>query len=79
MAELDKNHPCRKDLIGLVNAIERENGLDEENKVLILHLLNSEKKIVEFIEMLAQKMVNGKLMATETEICRAAVQAAKEG
>ena len=67
----------RNALISLVNSIERENGLEEANKVLLLHKLDSEEKISKFGKWVRSKMVNGKLQATETEICRAAVQAAK--
>ena len=67
----------RAALISLVNSIERENGLEEENKVLLLHKLNSMEKISKFGRWIGSKMVDGHLQATETEICRAAVQAAK--
>jgi hypothetical protein len=67
----------RKGLITLVNAIDRENGLEEENKVLLLYLLNSVEKISKFGRWIGSKMVDGHLQATETEICRAAVQASK--
>ena len=78
MAILQKTNPFRQDLVGLVNAIEKENGLEEENKVMILHLLNSEEKIVLFNEWVQSRLINGKLQATETEICRAAVRVSKQ-
>ena len=68
----------RKALVELVNSIDAENGLEEENAVLILHKLNSEEKISRFAKWVESRLVNGTLQATETEICRAAVQAAKE-
>ena len=67
----------RKDLVGLVNAIDAEVGLDEENAVLLLHLLNSVEKISRFAEWVGSKLVDGRLEATEVEICRAAVQVSK--
>ena len=67
----------RKTLVSLVNSIERENGLEEENLVLLLHLLNSVEKISRFGQWVGSKLIDGRLLATETEICRAAVQIAK--
>ena len=67
----------RKALIQLVNSIDAKIGLEEENTVLILHKLNTEEKIIRFNEWVKSRMKDGKLQATETEICRAAVQAAK--
>lgn len=68
----------RKALVELVNSIDAENGLEEENAVLILHKLNSEERISRFAKWVESRLVDGKLQATETEICRAAVQAARE-
>ena len=67
----------RRELVGLVNSIDAEVGLEEENAVLILYLLNSEEKIVKFNEWIRSRLVNGQLVATEAEICRAAVQVSK--
>lgn len=67
----------RAALIELVNSIEAENGLEESSVILLLHLLDSEEKIVRFNDWVQSRLVNGKLQATETEVCRAAVQAAK--
>ena len=68
----------RKVLVGLVNSIEAEIGLEEENAVLILHKLDSVEKISEFGKWLKSRLDGEKLMATETEICRAAVQISKK-
>lgn len=68
----------REVLVDLVNSIEAENGLEEKHAVLILHKLNTVEKISEFGRWLASKMKNDKLTATETEICRAAVQISKK-
>jgi len=73
-----KDNPLRKELAGLVKAIANENGLEQENQVLIMHLLNTEEKIYQFSEWVQSGIVDGKLLATETEICRAAVQASKK-
>ena len=67
----------RKALIGLVNSIDIEIGLEEENAVLLLHLLDSEEKILQFSDWVKTKLEKGKLRATETEITRAAVQISK--
>ena len=68
----------RKVLVRLVNSIDKEIGLEEENAVLILHKLNTEEKIWEFNQWVKSRLDGEKLMATETEICRAAVQIAKK-
>ena len=68
----------RKELVGLVNAMKIENALEETSMVLILHKLNTVEKILTFVEWCESKIVAGKLQATEVEICRAAVQAAKQ-
>ena len=68
----------RTALVELINGIEAENGLEEENGLLLLHLLDSKEKISRFAEWCRSRLVDGKLQATETEICRAAVQASKE-
>lgn len=78
MAELDKNNPYRKALVTLINSINDVVPMEMENQVLLLHKLNTEKKIVRFNEWVKSKMRGERLQATETEICRAAVQAAKE-
>ena len=66
-----------KTLLELVKAIEEENGLEQEKAVLIMHKLNSVEKISQFFEWVRSRMQNGKLQATEEEICSAAVQIAK--
>ena len=67
----------RKALVSLVCSIEEEVGMERENTVLLLHKLNTVERIVRFNEWVKSKMIGEKLMATETEICRAAVQIAK--
>lgn len=67
----------RTALIELINSIEAEIGLEEENGVLLLHLLDSKEKISRFSNLLRGKMVDGKLQATEVEVCRAAVKASE--
>lgn len=75
---IDKNNPYRKALIALLHSIDEEIPLSESNKVLILHLLNTEEKIGKFNEWVKSNLKEGKLQATEAEIVRAAVQASKE-
>ena len=68
----------REDLLGLVRAIEEENGLEQGKAVLIMHKLNSVEKISQFFKWVQSRFHHGKLHATEEEICEAAVQIAKE-
>ncbi len=67
----------RRALVGMVNSIDAEVGLEEENTVLLLHLLNNELKIIYFNEWVKSKLDGETLQATETEICRAAVHVSK--
>lgn len=78
MQENPANCPCREFLIGLVNAIEKANGLEEQSKALLQNLLGNWGKALKFNNWAKGRMVNGKLQATEAEICAAAVQIAKE-
>lgn len=75
---IDKNNPFRKALIELLHSINEEIHLSKSNIVLILHLLNTEDKIMMFNEWVKSKLNEGKFQATEVEIARAAVQASKE-
>ena len=74
---MEKESPCRTLLAGLVNSIDAEIGIEKENVALILHELNTWRKVLGFNAWVKSKMVNGKLQATETEICIAAAQVAK--
>lgn len=77
MAKISQNNPVRKALIQLVHSIENEIGLDEENIVLILHLLDTEEKIFRFNRWVRSNLKDGAIQATEAEVCRAAVKASK--
>lgn len=78
MAELDKNNPYRKALVALISSINDVVPMEKENQVLLLYKLNTEEKVIRFNEWVKSRMKGEILQATETEICRAAVQAAKE-
>lgn len=72
---ISKKHPLRKELVGLVKAIDKEIRLEEEDQVLILHLLDTEEKIYKFNEWVkAHLKGENDLQATEAEIVRAAVK-----
>ena len=75
---LEKDNPYRKALVALLHSIDEEIHLSENNIVLILHLLDSENKIVKFSEWVKSNLKEGKLQATEAEIVRAIVQASRE-
>ena len=67
----------RKELVSLVNSINDVVPMEMENQVLLLYKLKSVDKIVCFNEWVKSKMEGENLLATETEICRAAVQIAR--
>lgn len=67
----------REALIDLVNSIEIEIGLEEEDSVLLLHLLDNKEKISKFNRWIQSRLRGETLQATAVEICRAAVQASK--
>ncbi len=75
---LSKNNPFRTALVSLLHSIDEEVHLSESNIVLVLHLLDTEDKIIKFNEWVKSHLEEGKLIATETEIARAAVQASKK-
>ncbi len=75
---ISKNNPFRKALVQLLHSIDEEIHLSESNKVLILHLLDTEDKIIKFNVWVKNNLKEGKLKATEAEIARAAVQTSKE-
>ena len=62
---------------GLVSAIAAEVRLAEKSVGLILHTLDTWGKALRFNDWVKSQKVNGNLLATETEISRAAVQIAK--
>lgn len=67
----------RRDLLGVMREIDEEIGLEKENVILLLHLLDNAEKIARFFEWLWSSWADGKLQATEVEICRAAVKASE--
>ncbi len=74
---MDKNNPFRKALVQLLHSIDEEIPLSEGNRIMILHVLNTEDKIIKFNEWVKGNLKEGKLKATEAEVARAAVQASK--
>lgn len=77
MAETEKFSQYKEHLLTMVNAINREIPLREQNQVLIVYKLNTVEKIQKFFAWIGENLQEGKLMAAEEEIVRAAVKAAK--
>jgi hypothetical protein len=77
MEEAEKYSRYRKKLIRMVNSINLEIPLKEEHQVLIVWKLDTVEKIQSFFNWIVENMKNGKLNATEDEVVRAAVKAAK--
>jgi len=78
MVELEKNDPFRKALVALIVSINEVVPMEKENQVLLLYKLNTREKIVRFNNWVKSRLDGEMLQATETEICRAAVQIARE-
>ena len=65
---MDKQNPYRKALIDIIKSLGMEMNLQESNQVLILILMDSEKKIQELVNWIQSNMENGHLQATEIEL-----------
>ena len=75
MVGVDKSSPYREALLSLINSINQVIPLKEENQVLIVMKLNTERKIVIFNEWVKTRLKGeNDLQATEEEIVRAAVR-----
>ena len=75
MIGIDKSSPYREALTGLIYAIDQVIHLSEANMILLVYLLNTEKKIILFNEFIKSKMGGdheNDLRATEDEIVSAA-------
>ena len=78
MAGVAESSPYRQALISLINSINQVIPLKEENQVLIVLRLDTEKKIIKFNDWIKTKLKGeNELDATEQEIVRAAVQIGK--
>lgn len=75
---LEKDNPYRKALVALLQSIEEQIPLTEGAYLTIRYHLETEEAVVKFAEWLGSRLDGDKLQATETEIVRAAVQAAKD-
>ena len=69
---LDENNPYAKALIGLVVSINNQIPMEKEDQVLLVMLLDSEKKIVAFNEWVKSRLDGEILKATPVEIMAAA-------
>ncbi len=75
---LEKDNPYRKALVALLQSIEEQIPLTEGAYLTIRYHLETEEAVVKFAEWVGSRLDGDKLQATETEIVRAAVQAAKD-
>ena len=75
MLGIDKSSPFREGLISLINSINRVIPLKKENQVLLVMKLDTEAKVLRFVEWVRTRLKGeNDLQATEQEIVRAAVQ-----
>ena len=75
---LEEPTPYRKALVALLQSIEEQIPLTEGAYLTIRYHLETEEAVVKFAEWVGSRLDGDKLQATETEIVRAAVQAAKD-
>ena len=75
---LEKNNPYRNALVALLQSIEEQIPLTEGSYLTIRYHLETEEAVVKFAEWVGSRLDGDKLQATETEIVRAAVQAAND-
>lgn len=75
---LEKDNPYRNALVALLQSIEEQIPLTEGSYLTIRYHLETEEAVVKFAEWVGSRLDGDKLQATETEIVRAAVQAAKD-
>ena len=61
-------------MASLVGHLETENGLEEEDALLLMHYLKTDEQIRKFGDWARQRLENGRLNATPVEICRAATK-----
>ena len=74
MASLPITNPYERHLIGLLHAVDKQLRMAEEDIVLIILSLDTEEKIVLFIQWLQTKCEGEKVLAKPNEIVRAAVE-----
>ena len=74
MTQLPDTNPYRIHLAKMLHCFEQYITLPEEDIVLILMHLNTEERIIRFMEWVQPKIQGGTLEATAPEICRAAVR-----
>ena len=75
---LEKDNPYRQALVALLQTIEEQIPLTGGAYLTIRYHLETEEAVVKFAEWVGSRLDGDKLQATETEIVRAAVQAAKD-
>ena len=73
MEQLPDTNPYRIHLMKMLHCFEQHVKLPEEDIVLILMHLNTEHRIIRFMEWVQPKIQGETLEATAQEICRAAV------
>ena len=78
MARLTSKNPYKRDLIIGLHDIERKLNMQEEDIVLILLSLDTEEKIVRFMEWMLTKMDGETILAKPNEIVRTAVEIGEE-
>ena len=73
MERLPITNPYKVHLIKMLHCFEEYVNLVEEDIVLILLCLNTEEKIIRFMEWVQPKIEGGQMNTTAPEIMRAAV------
>ena len=72
-SQLPDTNPLRIHLVKMLHCFEQYVTIPKEDIVLILMHLNTEERIIRFMEWIRPKIENGILETTTDEICRAAL------
>ena len=65
------------DLLGIINELNGELGLENSNQVLILYQINTDKKVNKFFDWIGTKITDGQFTATEIQVQNATVKISK--
>ena len=71
---MEKSNPYRIALNKLITSIDNQVPLSMPDQVLLLHHLDTEKKVIAFNDWIKSKTAGEKLNATEAEIMRASTR-----
>lgn len=75
---LEIDNPYRQAMVVILQAINQQIPLSQASYWTICYHLETEKAIIKFVEWVQSNLNGERLVATEVEIVRAAVQASRD-